>query len=58
LGTFFITTILHIPNKISNSKKADPIEEVKDNLSSILSNIGKYNDFSYNGRSVLKQKYI
>lgn len=59
-GPFFITTILHIPNKIYNYKKADLIliEEVKDNLSSILSNFDKYNDFSYNERSIIKQKYI
>jgi hypothetical protein len=57
LGPFFTSTILYIPKKISNSKKVYPIEEVKDNLSSILSNIGKYNDFNYIGRSVLKQKY-
>jgi hypothetical protein len=55
-GPFFTTTILHIPNKISNSKKADRIEEVKVKLTSILSNTGKYNDVSYIGRSVLKQK--
>jgi hypothetical protein len=55
-GPFFMTTILHIPNKFD--KKADPIEEIKENLSSMLSNFVKYNDFSYNGRSVLKKKYI
>ena len=58
MGPFFITTILHIPNKLSNSKKADRIEEVKDNLTSVLFNTSKYNDFSYIGRSVLKQKYL
>ena len=57
-GPFFTTTILHIPNKLSNSKKADCAEEVKDNLTSVLFNTSKYNDFSYIGRSVLKQKYI
>ena len=51
---FFKTKILNAPDKLIDTEKLNLLN--KDNLSSIPVKAEKFNDFSYNGRSIIKKK--